>query len=66
MSPAAVDLVADDPRYKAWSRVGIMTVAGDDLTLCVNLPGQPRPTGFTAGGDGRERVALCRVRPAGG
>ena len=57
LSPDAVDLVADGP-YKAWSRVAILRVDGDEMRLCVNFPQGPRPTKFEKGDDGSELVVL--------
>ncbi|MEX0777120.1 MAG: hypothetical protein WD042_15555 [Phycisphaeraceae bacterium] len=65
VSPDAVDLVADGP-YKAWSRVAILRVDGDEMRLCVNFPQGPRPTKFEKAGDGSEFVVLRRVKSAGG
>ena len=65
ISPSAVDIIADDPDYKAWSRVGIMEVLGDELRLAVNFPQGPRPTKFQKGDDGQEYTILLKVKPAG-
>jgi uncharacterized protein (TIGR03067 family) len=65
VSPDAVDLVADVP-YKAWSRVAILRVDGDEMRLCVNFPHGPRPTTFEKADDGSECVVLRRVKSAGG
>ncbi|MGC4072349.1 MAG: hypothetical protein QM760_07510 [Nibricoccus sp.] len=61
ISPFAYDLIAGD-RYKAWSRVAIMRVDGDELHLCVNFPQGPRPTDFKKGNDGREFVILRKIK----
>ena len=63
VSPAAVDLVADGP-YKAWSRVAILRVDGDEIRLCVNFPQGPRPTKFEKANDGSEFVVLRKVKSA--
>lgn len=63
VSPDAVDLDADGP-YKAWERVAILRVDGEEMQLCVNFPQGPRPTKFQKADDGSEFVVLRRVKPA--
>src|SRR5690349_13490208 len=46
VSPVAVDIVADDGRYKAWSRKAILRIVDDEMHLCVNGRGGVRPTKF--------------------
>jgi uncharacterized protein (TIGR03067 family) len=61
----AIDLIADGP-YKAWSRVAILRIDGDEMHLCVNFPKGPRPTKFEKSDDGSEFVVLRRVKKPGG
>jgi hypothetical protein len=61
ISAVAVDLEPDFPKYKTWSRVGIIRASGDELQLCVNFPQGPRPSEFKGAEDGREYVVLRRV-----
>jgi uncharacterized protein (TIGR03067 family) len=65
VAPEAVDLIANGP-YKAWSRVAILRIAGDEMHLCVNFPEGPRPTKFEKSDDGSEFVVLRRVKKPGG
>lgn len=57
----SIDLEPDKPRWKTWSRIGIVKVEGEFLYLCVNFPNNPRPTQFTEADDGRELVILRRI-----
>lgn len=61
VGPRAFDLEPEEPRWKTWSRVAILEVEGERLTLCVNFPQGPRPTRFQAAEDGRECVVMRRL-----
>jgi len=60
-SPQALNL-DQTPDAQGWSRVGVVAVAGDVMTLSVIFPQLPRPTDLTPVADGREVVTLERVK----
>ncbi|MEQ1567292.1 MAG: hypothetical protein ABMA64_16745 [Myxococcota bacterium] len=57
--PQAVDIV-QTPGAAGWSRVGVVSISKDVMTLSVNFPQQPRPEDLEPGTDGREVVTLER------
>ena len=59
-TPMIFDL-EQGPEAKGWSRVGIVRIDGDMMTICVDFPQYPRPTSFEGQGS-QEVVTLRRAR----
>ena len=60
-NPQAIHL-DQTPDAQGWSRVGVVMVAGDVMTLSVIFPQLARPADLKPASDGREVVTLERVK----
>jgi uncharacterized protein (TIGR03067 family) len=63
-TPRALDLVPDGGPNRDRRYLGIYRLEGDELTICVADPGEPRPTSFDApAGSKRTLQTFKRIKP---
>jgi uncharacterized protein (TIGR03067 family) len=63
-NPRAIDLIESGKLDVNRPGLGIYELNGDELRMCVAVPGQPRPTAFSAEEGNRQAIiTLRRVKP---
>jgi uncharacterized protein (TIGR03067 family) len=59
-TPKAIDLIEAGKPGESRSGPGIYEVKGDELRMCVAVPGRPRPTTFAADEGARQAIITFR------